>query len=208
VWGPALWKFLHVAASVLEDREALIQLLYLLTRCLPCPECRAHLTRHVRDFPPGEWITSVEDAGTYLYLLHNLVNDRVTQRKELYPVDVYESLYGRIDIGRVPPSLEPCVLRTISRPASSASQRRGGAPNGQHHDTTTAAARGGLYAARRGAAAPAVLLDQNAPVHNQRAALRATQPGPGWASAHAQREWPASTREMGQQYRRQRRNKG
>ncbi len=184
VWGPALWKFLHVTASVLEDREALIQLLYLLTRCLPCPECRTHLTRHVRDFPPGEWITCEEDAGTYLYLLHNHVNDRLTPRKALYPVEAYEKLYGKIDIRRAPPSLEKYVLRNVSRPGSSTSQTY-----------PTGVARGGPYATRRPSAAPVAALGQNgAPVYNQRAALRATQSGPGAASVLDKREWPARQR--------------
>ena len=72
-WGNALWIFLHSTASILEDREAFNNQLYLLPRIMPCPECRAHSAAHLRDYPPNEYIKSIEDAGAYLYVLHNFV---------------------------------------------------------------------------------------------------------------------------------------
>lgn len=104
-WGNAMWKFLHVAAAFQEDTDAICDQIYLLCRVLPCPECRAHMTAHVQTNPPRELINSIEDAGAYLFTLHNSVNMLVTPPKALMSINEYEDRYGPINIARVPKEL-------------------------------------------------------------------------------------------------------
>lgn len=101
-WGNSMWKFLHVAAAFQEDTDAICDQIYLLCRVLPCPECRAHMIAHVQANPPRELINSIDDAGAYLFTLHNSVNLLLTPHKALMSIQEYEDCYGPINTVRVP----------------------------------------------------------------------------------------------------------
>ena len=102
IWGNAMWKFLHVCASFLEDKEAFCDQLYLLTRILPCPECRRHAAEHLRDYPPDVFILNAADAGAYLYVFHNIANMKCEPPKPMFKVSSYVEIYGEINTDKVP----------------------------------------------------------------------------------------------------------
>ena len=97
-----MWKFLHACAHHLEDREAFNAQLRLLTRVLPCEECRRHMTEHLLANPPENHIRNTRDAGAYLFALHNTVNLACTPPKRFFTVDAYESLYGSVNHDMIP----------------------------------------------------------------------------------------------------------
>lgn len=76
-WGPALWKYLHIAASYCEDADAFCGLLRSVAQTMPCPECRAHLAQYLSRLPPESTIRGehpVDTATVYVFDLHNHVN--------------------------------------------------------------------------------------------------------------------------------------
>ncbi len=98
-WGPHLWTALHVMSVAGDSPNALRIILEQLQEALPCPECREHYTRYVREHPPNFEIA--DDAVQWLYDLHNAVNDRLGKRdfepwefKERYGVSVSPSAFS------------------------------------------------------------------------------------------------------------------
>ena len=81
VWGPALWKTLHIAGQCrgVKSRQALwVKLFKELRTGLPCPDCSAHYNAWLNAHPirlslvPNGGI----DIGKWLLNLHNDVNRR------------------------------------------------------------------------------------------------------------------------------------
>lgn len=91
VWGPALWSFLHTAASAADHPEQLVLLLRTLPFVLPCPECRVHVAEHYAASPP-ESITDAVSASRYLFQLHNETNLRLG--KPAQPPKVLHARHG------------------------------------------------------------------------------------------------------------------
>ena len=104
-WGNALWTFLHVTASKLDDPEAFIDQLRLLPRILPCPDCRSHAREHISKYPPENYISNIADASAYMFVFHNLVNLRCSPPKTLFSLPAYERIYGPLNLSKVPQSL-------------------------------------------------------------------------------------------------------
>ena len=100
LWGPALWRFYQITASVQTDRVAFNDSLRVMCSLLPCPECRLHLKDHVDKNPPEEIIFDTEDASAYIFSLHNAVNERLG--KTIFPVSSYEVLYGPLNRTIIP----------------------------------------------------------------------------------------------------------
>lgn len=75
VWGPACWTFLHAAAAACQDGSAFLELLEIVQRNLPCPECKAHMAAYLKLHPPRfEETRAAESASLYVFDLHNHVN--------------------------------------------------------------------------------------------------------------------------------------
>jgi|APCry1669188879_1035177.scaffolds.fasta_scaffold01630_7 hypothetical protein len=92
-WGPATWAFLHTSAAVIEDVAAFQQQLRLLTRTLPCPECRGHTAAYLAANPPEQSIVDAETASRYVYAFHNAVNERLGKaRAEPYVLQLAYSV--------------------------------------------------------------------------------------------------------------------
>ena len=83
VWGPPLWKALHIAAHHTQYKSQMAtwkMLLSALRSCLPCPECAGHYTNwhdshplHFSMFPTGFNNSII----VWLKDLHNSVNARL-----------------------------------------------------------------------------------------------------------------------------------
>lgn len=73
VWGPALWIYLHTAATFCEDPAAFTSLMLSLIGTLPCAECRKHLKTYMARTPPTS-IVDAESALSYVQSLHDHVD--------------------------------------------------------------------------------------------------------------------------------------
>ena len=80
IWGPSLWKVLHIAAQT-KGRQAQWKLiLNTLLTGLPCPDCTAHYTTWYRAHPIGINLVptrSRRPISIWLLDLHNNVNQRI-----------------------------------------------------------------------------------------------------------------------------------
>jgi hypothetical protein len=109
-WGPALWRYLHVLAAT-ADEPSLREQLEVLTRSLPCEECREHFVKYMHLNPPT--LETPLEASRWMWAFHNSVNARL--RKPQYPAERLRQDYG-VDIApRAParPAPEPGVVRRV-----------------------------------------------------------------------------------------------
>lgn len=99
IWGPSLWKSLHIAAIVRSESPQWPSILSAMTTGLPCPECSAHYNNwHKRQYPsnrnirvfrpipflsnrairrPPQPLTPSTSISVQLLGLHNEVNQRL-----------------------------------------------------------------------------------------------------------------------------------
>lgn len=98
VWGPPLWRALHIAAvfsdrlSVRNEWPALLQ---YIQSGLPCPDCTGHYRRWIASHPfvKGNNAPDVrKQAHEWLVALHNDVNVR-TGKPTMTP-DAVATLFG------------------------------------------------------------------------------------------------------------------
>lgn len=82
IWGPPLWKVLHIAAQATISKGRQTQwklILNTLLTGLPCPDCTAHYTAWYRAHPLGISLFPKRNSrqiATWLLDLHNNVNQR------------------------------------------------------------------------------------------------------------------------------------
>lgn len=80
-WGTITWIFFHtLAEKIKEDRFAenktfLFGIVTSLCHCLPCPDCRAHAVKTLREHPMNR-IKTKDQFKSYLHSFHNEVNLR------------------------------------------------------------------------------------------------------------------------------------
>jgi hypothetical protein len=71
-WGPLLWKLLHLLAEPTHNSERLHIwkiVLHKTALIMPCEKCRKHLSEYLLAH-------KLENIRTYLWKLHNSVNER------------------------------------------------------------------------------------------------------------------------------------
>lgn len=112
IWGPALWQFLHITAASIEDVDAFVELLRSLTKTIPCPDCRKHLKQHLIKFPPEEYIINSINANTYMFILHNMVNERIGN--PIFSDRVYNTLYGPLNYNFIPKHF---IMKNVQAPS-------------------------------------------------------------------------------------------
>ena len=81
-WGPPIWFSIHSISCTLrlEDADAYKTFLWSLTRLLPCVDiCRKNLRDKLTKFPPDAYLTNNHDAFFYSYMLHDMVNQNVSE---------------------------------------------------------------------------------------------------------------------------------
>jgi len=91
LWGPALWKFLHLMAASypetpdIQYKASSRQFFYALRHLLPCETCRSHYTQLLGIKQPQ--IDSARDMQEWVLWLHNEVNARVNSSAKQWTMD-------------------------------------------------------------------------------------------------------------------------
>lgn len=125
-WGPALWTILHalaerggkvVAASFRDDeRRQWINLIEIMPKMIPCPNCREHAEQWIRQHP----ITAIKTVGdseinewlvNWVYQFHENVNER--NGKPSFDKDLLSQTYGNISIKGMLKALKPFIELAI-----------------------------------------------------------------------------------------------
>ena len=75
VWGPYTWRFIHTLALHTNQLSIVPKLLPLLFSILPCPICREHALKHIKENPIN--INTNQDAFSWTVLFHNNVSSRI-----------------------------------------------------------------------------------------------------------------------------------
>ena len=95
VWGPYTWRFIHTLALHTNQLYIIPKLLPLLISILPCPICREHASKYIKENPIN--ITTNQDAFSWTILFHNNVssriNDTIGSRKKPYTIEEAILLY-------------------------------------------------------------------------------------------------------------------
>ena len=97
IWGPCIWKTLHVLTVKIKDdafkqhHQGLIELIILICNNLPCPNCSTHAQGLIRKFNL-KGIKTKDDLIRFVFLMHNEVNKRL--KKPLYLYENIKEQYG------------------------------------------------------------------------------------------------------------------
>jgi hypothetical protein len=81
-WGPSGWKFLHVLSFTYDPSSApdTAEFLATLPYILPCKFCRYSLTEYYAQLPYGDALISQKSLATWMYKIHNYVNDKLRKQ--------------------------------------------------------------------------------------------------------------------------------
>lgn len=82
-WGRPQWGTIHILCYTLQPgkEKFLEEYLFLLTKLLPCDECKKNLEYKLIHHPPHQYIKSSNVSQTafyYSYILHDLANQDIT----------------------------------------------------------------------------------------------------------------------------------
>ena len=87
VWGQYLWRTLHsltfcfpVENITKEKRELFINLFKLLEKVLPCPVCRKHYIKKLKEKPISHNVNNRNSLVKWLVNLHNNINSGLGKR--------------------------------------------------------------------------------------------------------------------------------
>lgn len=94
-WGPPTWTIIHYLGFVSMKNPQLriyyLNFVEMLTKVLPCVECRKNLATKLKTRP----ISPTENTFHYSYVLHDLANSHITPRKTSPPFNHVYDLYSR-----------------------------------------------------------------------------------------------------------------
>lgn len=80
-WGPPGWKFLHTITfnyKPTEDNKIKYKIFFdTLGSVLPCPYCCTSFSVYAKAIPIQEYLDSTQGLTYWLYVIHNLVNQKV-----------------------------------------------------------------------------------------------------------------------------------
>jgi len=104
IWGPKLWRILHLLADVSDRRDVCLlwhNVMKTTADVLPCALCRQHLQKYLRttvfmkikqpNLITGEQIRT--QIMSELFTLHNVVNARLG--KPIFPLESLSSTYSQ-----------------------------------------------------------------------------------------------------------------
>lgn len=126
-WGPHLWSVLHGVAERVgtssfaqyydDERRALIKMIKMLEKVIPCPSCKEHYEVYLREHPIEVSLKTLMHAELKEYIkrwfweLHNWVNESLS--RPLYDYDSLAGQYGRLNIRAALVSLDVPMKRAI-----------------------------------------------------------------------------------------------
>jgi len=80
-WGPPGWTFLHTITfnykPSTENKVKYLNFFNSLSTVLPCPYCCSSFDTYFKAIPIQEYIDTREGLVYWLYIIHNLVNQKV-----------------------------------------------------------------------------------------------------------------------------------
>ena len=80
VWGPLFWTTMHIVTlgyspnPSKEEQAAVIQFFRSLEFVIPCPICRSHYSKFLKDDPVENHVNSRDALIKWLFDVHNNVN--------------------------------------------------------------------------------------------------------------------------------------
>lgn len=86
-WGPDGWKLLHSIVikfplkPTLQERETYGSFFKTIGSVLPCIYCRISFEEYINDLPVDNYTGSRKELCTWLYLVHNKVNNKLRKQK-------------------------------------------------------------------------------------------------------------------------------
>ncbi|RKP36974.1 ERV/ALR sulfhydryl oxidase domain-containing protein, partial [Dimargaris cristalligena] len=93
--GQSTWRLIHTTMARFplmpseNEKQALSQFLFLLSRLYPCGDCAEHFQKLLHEFPPN--LNTRYEAELWACEAHNKVNKRL--EKELLDCTTVHSLY-------------------------------------------------------------------------------------------------------------------
>lgn len=85
VWGPLFWTTMHIVTlgysptPTNEEKEAVIKFFRSLEFVIPCPICRAHYSKFIKDDPVENHVGSRDALIKWLFDVHNNVNTQLNK---------------------------------------------------------------------------------------------------------------------------------
>jgi len=85
VWGPLFWNTMHVVSlgytnnPSQDEQTAVIQFYKSLEFVIPCPICRAHYSKFLKEMPVENNVTNRDTLVKWLFDLHNKVNKQLNK---------------------------------------------------------------------------------------------------------------------------------
>lgn len=83
VWGPIFWTTMHIVSlgyspnPSKEEQTAAIQFYRSLEFVIPCPICRAHYSKFLKDMPVENHVANRDALVKWLFDIHNHVNKQL-----------------------------------------------------------------------------------------------------------------------------------
>jgi FAD-linked sulfhydryl oxidase len=87
VWGPLFWTTMHVVTlgyspnPSKDEQTAAIQFFRSLEAVIPCPICRAHYSKFLKEAPIENYVSSRDVLIKWLFDIHNHVNEQLGKPK-------------------------------------------------------------------------------------------------------------------------------
>jgi hypothetical protein len=98
-WGEPTWFLLHTLAEKVKPeffpqiRESLLNVIFSICSCLPCPECAEHAKKYIMTTGKLRQIRTQEELKMMLFEFHNYVNFR--KKYPIFSVDELREKYAR-----------------------------------------------------------------------------------------------------------------
>ena len=103
-WGNIVWLFLHTFAEKVNEetfsnkKHNIINLLRVICRNLPCPECAEHATKYIGAIELEKYINTKKDLKDFIFVFHNKINQKLN--KPNFNKDKLDSEYSNVDINK------------------------------------------------------------------------------------------------------------
>ena len=104
-WGPHGWKFLHTITfnyKPTPENKVIYKIFFdSLGTVLPCPYCCTSFTYYYKAVPIDDYLDSCEGLTYWLYVIHNIVNQKVCKNMPEFRNIVIEYEKIRAKCGKI-----------------------------------------------------------------------------------------------------------
>jgi len=113
-WGPDGWKLLHTITynypiePCIDDIMNHKLFFYIIGDILPCKYCRISYKQYIKDLPPDNFLNSRNDVFKWLYLIHNMINNKLRKQGHItFENPSYEEIYEKYS---KKPNMDECLI--------------------------------------------------------------------------------------------------